>query len=251
MPKVATKKTPANGDAATPPTEHKRGSKKLVWTETEKGKEWRAPTEHPSGARIKGFPLKRKEDERYYVYMDGLYYGTDDTLEKAMGRAERREMSQRAATMGEPGSAPGAEDAPVDERIQSVVHGSGAGYTRKQADEAAKRLGKPLAKLTRDEVRAEIQRATGKPAAKAAMPAAPPEARGGSVRSTGFGSDDVIESVDKRNPRRPGTVQWERYEVIIKNEGATMRQFIDAGGDGQALKYAAKTGHAKIKPAGS
>jgi hypothetical protein len=52
--------------------------------------------------------------------------------------------------------------------------------------------------------------------------------------------------VTKENPRRAGTVQHERYGVIMRSAGFTVADFIAKGGDRKALTYAVAGGHAKL-----
>lgn len=78
------------------------------------------------------------------------------------------------------------------------------------------------------------------PPAAAPAPTSAPPAR------TRLDQGATITVLDRRNPRRPGTVQFDRYEVIIKFDGRPVSEFLAGGGDGQALTYAIKTGHAKL-----
>lgn len=63
---------------------------------------------------------------------------------------------------------------------------------------------------------------------------------------TVVGGEAKITAVSKENPRRAGSVQFDRFAVVQKFSGKTVAQFMAGGGDRDALRYAVHTGDAKL-----
>jgi hypothetical protein len=58
--------------------------------------------------------------------------------------------------------------------------------------------------------------------------------------------DAIIRVETKENPRRPGTVQHERYEKLKRFGGKTVQAYLAAGGHRTALNYAVAGGHVRL-----
>lgn len=80
-------------------------------------------------------------------------------------------------------------------------------------------------------------------AGKAKKVKAPAKKRAANAPRTSANDDKVIKVKAKENPRRAGTVQFERFAQIMKFNGKTEGAFKKSGGDSTALNRARKEGH--------
>lgn len=67
----------------------------------------------------------------------------------------------------------------------------------------------------------------------------PPVRRGGSLKSASlFAPSDVIHVLIKKNPRQEGSGAYDRMNVLMKHNGRSFADFVQAGGNPTTLKNA-------------
>lgn len=257
MAKKAVKKTaakPAAKKASTsaPPAKKKAGGV-LKWeqtsgTDTTPRKEWHADDPEAKvhkRARMTFWSAKwRNGEDMFGVYreVDGVhrYLGSERTFEEAAALAESK-VQKPMAMRDEPikGDVPaflmaseeerkaGWASEPAPRRAFSKANSKAAPPAPAVDQEAAARAARE-----RQEIRAE--RAGAKSVATA--------------RASGKMNPKAVVNVKVRtNPRKQGTKQWDRFEVVMQYSGKTVEEFLRGGGDRQALEYAVQQGHAELK----
>lgn len=199
-----------------------------AWTQTDK-RNWHAEWwDDPRGAHVwmstvPGEPART----RYFVYlgtathnMGRRYLGSTPDLESAKRKAEKMEFSLR-----DPGRLPSWAPAPTKKFVEDWE-------AQRAADETASKT-KTLKLPTRVANPVMAEAAAAKPARVAAPRA--------------FDAEATIVLTTSANPRKAGTVQAQRFDVILAFNGKKFSEFVAGGGDATALKYAVQTGHVKME----
>jgi hypothetical protein len=233
---AATAPPPAEGDP-------KKGAPPGGWLQWNQPSSttWLAPDPEgdasKSGARISMSTRawQGNPEPLYSVYRDGKYLGSDTSLEAAQQRAQYREQTRSAANDtldGKPDGMPLALALTGDERA---------------ALRAAARASTPAPRKPAREAPEPAKDAPPPKAAEGALPApkaaaAAPKLRPGKIPGTA-----IIRVVTGTNPRRAGTTQHARYEIIIAHNGKTVAEYVAAGGQLDALTYAVQGGHVQLE----